>query len=123
MPNTFFDQRGQHVQYQYNAAGDIHIGSATAKQDLVPQLQKLLEEIAKARAANAIDDEAAIDASSSMEKAIVQAKKPAPEGSTIVKHLQTACGILQGVTTTSAAVVSLVGGLKEAVAVVARLFP
>jgi len=38
--STVFDQRGQKVQYQYNAAGDIDLGAAQNRTEAVAELRK-----------------------------------------------------------------------------------
>lgn len=39
--STAFDQRGQRVGSQYNAAGDINVGAVQNRMDLVGALEKL----------------------------------------------------------------------------------
>ena len=41
---AIFDQRGQRVTYQYNAAGDINFGAVQNRMDLVGELGKLQRE-------------------------------------------------------------------------------
>jgi hypothetical protein len=74
-----FDQRGQHVSYQYNAAGNINIGAADRQADLAGELRNLAGEVDKAAAAGAVDREVATDAKYQVEKAAQQAEKPAPD--------------------------------------------
>ncbi len=64
-----FDQRGQHVVYQYNAAGDINFGAVQNKADVVGELRKLQTELATATEQKALDEDAAIDAESALKKA------------------------------------------------------
>ena len=45
---TVFDQRGQQVTYQYNAAGDINFGAVQNKADVVGELKNLQAELAGA---------------------------------------------------------------------------
>jgi myo-inositol-1-phosphate synthase len=52
-----FDQRGQKVTYQYNAAGDINFGNVQNRADLISELKKLKDEISKAGEAEVIDAE------------------------------------------------------------------
>ena len=84
---SFFDQRGQSVAHQYNAAGDINVGSVQAAVELSDQLETLKNEIARAEAAHIIDEETATDAAYQVTKAIQQARKPAPDQARIQEHL------------------------------------
>lgn len=43
-----FDQRGQQVNYQYNAAGDINLDFVQNQTQLVEELGKLKAELSKA---------------------------------------------------------------------------
>ena len=122
MGTTYFDQRGQQVQYQYNATGGINFSAVQKPQEIVLQLQKLVEEIAKAAESDQIDKADAVDARSSIEKAIIHAKKPQPEGGAILRNLEVACSIVEKAAATAASLIGLVAGLKEAVTVVTRLF-
>ena len=76
---TVFDQRGQHVTYQYNAAGDINFGAVQNKVDVVVQLEKLRTEMSTAIESGVFDEETATDARYQLDKAVQQAKKPEPE--------------------------------------------
>lgn len=122
MANPIFDQRGQTVQYQYNAAGDINFGSAQSRQQIVEELGRLLHELDEATEKKAMDEELAIDVKANVQKAIVEAKKPEPEGNKILKHLSAASGIILRVAATSTALTGLGKGLGEAAAAVARFF-
>jgi hypothetical protein len=53
---AIFDQRGQRVTYQYNAAGDIHFGAMQNRMDLVGELGKLQRELTQARQAGVFDE-------------------------------------------------------------------
>jgi hypothetical protein len=119
---TVFDQRGQQVAYQYNAAGDINFGAVQNKMDVVGELEKLQTEIAKAAEANALDEETAIDAESSVKKAVVQAKKPDADEKKIVNYLTEAKGLIVGVTAGAAAAAGLVTALTQAIELVQKFF-
>jgi hypothetical protein len=45
---AIFDQRGQQVNYQYNAAGDINLGSVQNQAQLIEELSKLKSELSEA---------------------------------------------------------------------------
>jgi hypothetical protein len=58
---AIFDQRGQQVTYQYNAAGDINVGAVQNRMDLVGELGKLQRELTQARQAGVLDEGVATD--------------------------------------------------------------
>jgi len=113
-----FDQRGQKVNYQYNAAGDINFGTIQSKLEIVPELQKLQREIQQAIEAGVIGEDVAIDVEAKMKKAILQAQKPEPDKRTTLDYLNEAKALLEGV----ASAAGLVTALTQAVEVVKRLF-
>ena len=119
---TVFDQRGQKVNYQYNAAGDINLGAVQHRSDVIDQLEKLQAEIAQAVAGNALDEDTATDVEYRLKKAIQQAKKPEPDRKSIVDYLSEAKGLVAGVATGAAAVGGLVAALTQAIALVQKLF-
>lgn len=92
-----FDQRGQTVTYQYNAAGDINFGAVQNRLELVQELEKLRTELTKAGEAEVIDGEIISDARYQIEKAVNQAKKPDADRKTILDRLNEAKALLQGV--------------------------
>lgn len=116
--NTTFDQRGQTVTYQYNAAGDINFGAVQNRMDLVGELEKLRSELTKAVDAEAIDGEIVSDARYQIEKAVIQAKKPEPDKKTIIDRLNDAKALLQGVT----AAAGMVEALMKATELAQKLF-
>jgi hypothetical protein len=77
---SVFDQRGQSVSNQYNAAGDINFGDA----------------------------EIATDAEYHITKAVQQAKKPEPDKKAILDHLATAKAAIEGVAAASGMITALV---------------
>jgi hypothetical protein len=113
-----FDQRGQHVNYQYNAAGNINFDSVKNSVDVVAELEKLQAELAKAAESGAIDEDAATDAEYQLKKAVQQAKKPNPEKKSILDHLTEAKAAIEGV----AAAAGLVVALTQAAQVVQQFF-
>jgi len=114
-----FDQRGQHVNYQYNAAGDINFGAVQNRMDLVTQLEALRVELDRAVAQGVFqDEEVAVETEGSLKKALIQAKKPEPDKKKLIDHLQGAKALLEGVT----AAAGLVGALATATALVQKLF-
>lgn len=85
-----FDQRGQHVTYQYNAAGNINFGAVQNRLDLAGELEKLKAELANATAAGVIDEDAATDANYQLTKAAQQTQKPAPDKHSVLGFLTAA---------------------------------
>jgi len=115
---AIFDQRGQQVNYQYNAAGDINLGSVQNQAQLVEELGKLKSELSKAAEAEVIDAEVFTDADYQMTKAIQQAKKPEPNKKSVTDHLNNAKSVLESVTAASV----IVTALDKVVQLVAGLF-
>jgi hypothetical protein len=113
-----FDQRGQHVTYQYNAAGDINFGAVQNKLDVIGQLENLQAEFDKAVAANVFDEDTATDAEYQLKKAVQQAKKPEPDKKSILDHLNQAKALIEGV----AAAGGMVTALVQAAEVVRNFF-
>jgi len=104
---AIFDQRGQQVNYQYNAAGDINLGSVQNQAQLIEELGNLKAELLKAAEAQMIDAEVFTDADYQMTKAIQQAKKPEPNKKSVMDHLNNAKSILEGVTAAGGIVTAL----------------
>jgi hypothetical protein len=113
-----FDQRGQKVTYQFNAAGDINIEAVRNRQEAVVQLQKLLAEFEKAAQAKAIPDDVAVDAEYQLKKALQLAVKPEGDKKTILEYLGKAKTFLENV----AAAGGLVHTLIEAGKMVQKFF-
>jgi hypothetical protein len=113
-----FDQRGQKVKYQYNAAGNINFGSVQDNQDLALQLEQLEEELTKAREAQAIDKLTAAKASTPLLEAAEEAKKPQPDKNSLLGYLDSAKEVLTGITAAG----GIVEALTKAYSVVQGLF-
>lgn len=115
---SIFDQRGQQVFYQYNAAGNINFGAVQNQLDLVSELEKLKAELARAATAQVVDAEVATDAQYQITKAVQHANKPQPDKKTILDHLNAAKELIAGVTAAGGIVTALV----QAAEVVQKLF-
>jgi hypothetical protein len=115
---SVFDQRGQHVTYQYNAAGNINFGQVQDRAQLVAALDRLRQELADAARQQAIDADTEADASYQLQKAGLQARQPEPDKKSLLDYLQKAKGLVDGVT----AVAGIAGGIGEAIASVQHLF-
>ena len=115
---TVFDQRNQHVNYQYNAAGDINFGAVQNKVDVVGELEKLRVEMSKAIEAGILDEETATDAKYQLDKAVQQAKKPEPDKKSVLDYLTAAKDLIAEV----AGAAGLVTALVQAAEVVQKFF-
>ena len=122
MTKTVFDQRGQKVTYQYNAAGNINFGAVQNKVDVVAELEKLQAELDQAIESGVFDEDAATDAEYQLKKAVQQAKKPEPDKKTLLDHLNQAKGIIVGVAATVTAATGLATAFEKAIEVVQKLF-
>lgn len=114
----FFNQRGQYVTYQYNAAGNINFAGAEDKVDVVVELEKLLTELDKAIEASIFDQELAVDVRYHLTKAIQQARKPTPNKVSVVDHLNQAKLLIGDVDVAA----DLVEALTDATKSVKKLF-
>jgi len=103
-----FDQRDQHVTYQYNAAGNINFGAVQNRVDLLGELGKLQTELTAARQAGLLSEEIATDATNQLTKAVQQAQQPAPDKKTLLTHLNSAKTLIEGATATSGLVTAFV---------------
>lgn len=101
---TIFDQRGQHVNYQYNASGNINIGAVQNKLELINQLRKLQEEVVIASEQKSLDKDNATDAEYKLKKAVLEAEKMEPDKPTLIEHLSTAEKLVSGVSSLAAAI-------------------
>jgi hypothetical protein len=115
---AIFDQRGQQVAYQYNAAGDINFGAVQNRMDLIGELGKLQAEMTKAKQAGVFDEGVATDAEYQLTKAVQEAKKPVPDKQALLGHLGGAKTVVEGV----AAAGGLVTALTKAVELVQQFF-
>ena len=115
---AIFDQRGQHVTYQYNAAGNINFGAIENQVDVVHELEKLQADLTQAIQAGIFDEEVATDADYQLTKAVQQAKKSEPDKKTFLEHLSGTKTLIEGVTAAS----GLVTALGKAVELVQKLF-
>jgi MFS superfamily sulfate permease-like transporter len=112
-----FDQRGQKVIYQYNAAGNINFEAAQDISEIVSALKNLEVEIQKAAKAGVVNQEAAIDAEANIQKAIIQAEKSKPDKKTILEYLNEAKALLEGFSLAT----GLVTALAQAVEIIKKI--
>ena len=112
---VIFDQRGQQVTYQYNAAGDINFGAVQNKVDVLGELKKLQQELNQAIEQKALEGDVAIDAEYAVKKAVAQAENPQLDKSTLLEHLTKAKDLVAGVS-------GLAGAFAQAVEKVQAIF-
>jgi hypothetical protein len=115
---SVFDQRGQKVTYQYNAAGNINFGNVQNRADLIGELEKLKDEVSKAGEAEIIDAEIVTDTQYQIQKAVEQAKKAEPSKKSILEHLGKAKEFVKGVVEAG----GIVTGIVKAIELVQHLF-
>lgn len=112
-----FDQRGQKVNCQYNAAGDINFGSVQHKEEAATELRKLQDEVSRAAQAGVLDAEVAVDVDSRIKKAVVQVEKPEPDKKSVLDYLREAKALIEGITSAA----GLVTGLTQATEMIRKL--
>lgn len=112
-----FDQRGQKVTYQYNAAGNINFGAVIDSKDISLELKKLLTELNKIMETGSIDGEVGVEAEAKVKKAIIQSEKHKPDKQSILDNLLGAKTLIDGV----ASAAGLVSGFVQAADMVRRL--
>lgn len=115
---SVFDQRGQQVVYQYNAAGNINIEAVQNKNDLVEELDKLRLEVERAKEAETIDQDVAVEAEYHILQASKEAGKENPDKGSFSKHIGKAKALLGD----AAAAAGLVTALLKAVEVADKIF-
>lgn len=100
-----FDQKGQYVQYQFNAAGDINIDSINSTEHIATELAKFRAEIDKAKIANAISEEIATKSQDYLLEAERQVKKS--KLSSVLSAIGKAIDILKSTASMAGLVTSL----------------
>jgi hypothetical protein len=71
-----FVQRGQKVQTQYNVGRDLNFGTVQNSIDLFTELEKLKEEVIKARQIGILDNKKSTDVEYHIAKAAQEAEEP-----------------------------------------------
>jgi hypothetical protein len=118
--NTFNQNvQNQHVNHQYNAAGDINFAGVQDQVGLVTQLEKLQAEVSRAGQAGVIDEESFMDTEYQLKKVVQEAKKPQPDKQSLLQRIQDATILIGGI----AAASDLVKGFAEAAQTIQRLLP
>lgn len=105
---SIFDQRGQQVNYQYNAARDVNFDTVRNRAEFVSELEKLKAEVVRAKSDNVIDAEVASDVERHIAKAGQQANQEQPDRNIIVRHINAAKVFVEGVSGAGGLVAALV---------------
>lgn len=113
-----FDQRGQNVNYQYNAAGNINIGSISDTNGLVREIGNIREEIERAKDSSAISQDTAVESSYHLLQAEKEAQKEKPDKKSFLEHIGKAKALLEDVT----AAAGLVGALLKVSQIASTIF-
>ena len=85
---------------------------------VVEELRKLVDELGRAQASGALDEDAATDAEYQVKKALNQAQKPDADKRTILDYLAAANEVI----TTAAGATALVTAVTQAIQMVQKLF-
>lgn len=96
--STVFDQRNQHVNYQFNAAGDINLGAVQNRSEFINQLELIKQELSKALAGQVISELTESKAKTQILEAIEEAKKPEPDKNSLLAYLWQATDYLKDIT-------------------------
>ncbi len=95
--SSIFDQRGQNVKYQYNAAGNINFGAVQNAADFITQLELLKQEISKAHKEQLINELTESKTKTQLLEAIEEANKPNPDKNSLLGYLGHAKDCLRGI--------------------------
>jgi hypothetical protein len=107
-----FDQRGQKVHTQYNVGRDLNFGLVQNSIDLVAELEKLKEEVIKARQNGLLDNKQSAAVASHITKATQEAEEPQPDKKSIIDHLATAKALIEGLAATGGLVTAIIGAIE-----------
>lgn len=104
---TLFDQRGQQVQYQFNAAGNINIELVQSAAQLVTEISKLREEIDRAKQLGVVSGDIATEAQYHLLEASREATKKQPKKSTMLEKINKTKELVKEVSSLAGLIVSL----------------
>ncbi|MCE7986391.1 MAG: hypothetical protein DYG89_34905 [Caldilinea sp. CFX5] len=113
-----FNQTGQRVTNQQNAAGDIINHQGQSHSVLLSELQKLKVATAHAHQQGLLPLEVAADVEDQIVKATQQAEKEPPNKPSLLEHLNTAKSLLESI----AAASSIVNGLTTLIQTIHKFF-
>lgn len=113
-----FDQRGQHVQYQYNDAKGLN-WELKDNRELASLLEHLQGEVDRAGSLGALSEEQATDAAYQLKKAVMAGKRAElGSGPTVIEHLRNAKTVVEGVSAMGA----LAAAIEKAVSAATKVF-
>jgi hypothetical protein len=110
---TLFDQRGQHVDTQYNAQ-TMDFGGVQTRDDLVQLLEVLCGEVDRAALAQALDRKTANEVQYRVDRVATEAQEPKPDKVSMVQSLTEAKGMIEKLPAAAGALAGLVTVLSEA---------
>jgi hypothetical protein len=105
---TVFDQRGQHVEYQFNAAGNINIEQIQSLDALEKEIGKLREEIDRAKQLGVVPEQAAVEAQDHLLAASREAASKQPNKSTLLENIGKAKDVLRDISSVAGLVNALI---------------
>jgi hypothetical protein len=114
-----FDQRGQHVQFQFNAAGDISLEGLQTLDQLREVIGKLRSEIDRAKQSGALPEDIAVEAQYNLLEASREAASTKPDMSKFMERVSKAKDLLKDIATIG----GLATTLAEVVKIAAKLIP
>jgi len=106
-PVSIFDQRGQHVEYQFNVAGNINLDDVQSVDQLVNQIAHLRAEIDQAKRVGAVPEDVAVEAQYHLLEASRQAKSERPDRSTLLDNIRRAKDLLKDISAVASLVTTL----------------
>jgi hypothetical protein len=115
---SVFDQRGQHVNYQYNSAGDINFLNIKSNFDFSNELQKLRKELSLAVKSNVLENSVSQNVDVKIQQAVEESAKEMPNKKTILDSLTEAKALIEGI----AAAAGLMTALSQATEIAKELF-
>lgn len=110
------DQRGSSITNQVIAdtVGTINFGATKDKGDFAGELRKFLSEVDKLTPANKAEKKVFVDVKSNIEQAIIEAEEPEPSKDSILKHIESAKALLDGITSAAGLITTLIQASKIA---------
>jgi hypothetical protein len=116
---SVFDQRGQKVEYQYNAAGNINIEKVNSPTTYAAELDKFQDEISESERTGIINKETAIEIKYYLLSASKEAKAEKPNKEILSTNLEKVMDILKNIST----LVGLATSVAKLIEIIPILFP
>lgn len=111
---TYFDQRGQKVNNQYNIVGDVNFSTVRNTVEYIGELEKVKAALQKAAHENIIEAEVVVDANYQIDKAIQKASKPDAKRKEVIDHINEAKTLIESVSAASGLVTGLITAAEMA---------